>query len=53
MDKMTRALSLASYEDGGLESVFKAILKARRWDGALSGAFLRGILSSIANRLRL
>ena len=39
MDKMSRALSLASYEDGGLEKVFRAILTAPFWDGPLLEAF--------------
>lgn len=39
VDDMTRVLSLSSYEDGGLEAVFKSIVKARRWDGPLLGAF--------------
>jgi len=39
MAEMTRALSLASYEDGGLESVFDAILTAPHWDGPLLQAF--------------
>ena len=38
-DEMSRAVSIASYEDGGLENVFRAILTARHWDGALLGAF--------------
>ena len=39
MDNMSKALSIASYEDGGLESVFRAILKAPHWDGPLLQAF--------------
>ena len=39
IDKMTRAISLSSYEDGGLEAVFRSILKAQNWDGKLLGAF--------------
>jgi len=39
MDKMTRASSIASYEDGGLEKVFRAILKARDWNDPLLEAF--------------
>jgi hypothetical protein len=39
MDQMSRAVSIASYEDGGLENVFRAILTAPHWDGALLGAF--------------
>ena len=31
----TRAMSIASYEDGGLEAVFKAILQCRCWDTPL------------------
>jgi hypothetical protein len=39
MDQMHRALSLASYEDGGLEKVFRAISTAPQWDGPLLEAF--------------
>lgn len=39
MDRMSRALSIASYEDGGLEKVFRAILKAQDWDDPLLEAF--------------
>lgn len=39
MDNSTRALSLASYENGGLEKVFRAILLAKHWDGPLLQAF--------------
>lgn len=39
MDNMSKALSIASYEDGGLESVFRAILKAPHWDDPLLQAF--------------
>ena len=39
MDGMTRALSIASYEDGGLQAVFGAILQARNWDGPALQAF--------------
>ena len=38
-DDLTKALSIASYEDGGLEAVFGAILKAPDWQGPLLGAF--------------
>jgi hypothetical protein len=34
-----RAASIASYEDGGLEAVFKAILGFSQWDGPLLHAF--------------
>ena len=39
IDSVTKALSIASYEDGGLESVFRAILKSPHWDGPLLQAF--------------
>jgi hypothetical protein len=39
MDTQSRALALASYEDGGLERVFGAILTAQRWNGPLLQAF--------------
>jgi hypothetical protein len=38
-DDITRALSLATYEDGGLERVFQAFLTAPCWDGELLQAF--------------
>ena len=34
-----RALSIASYEDGGLERLFKAILQSGHWTGPLLQAF--------------
>jgi hypothetical protein len=39
IDDKSRALALASYEDGGLERVFRAILKAQHWNGPLLQAF--------------
>ena len=39
MARKSRALALASYEDGGLESVFRAMLKARHWNTELLQAF--------------
>jgi hypothetical protein len=39
LDDHTRASAIASYEDGGLESVFRAILKAPHWNGPLLKAF--------------
>ena len=39
IDPMSRALSIASYEDGGLESVFKAILKSENFDNPSLNAF--------------
>jgi hypothetical protein len=38
-DDMTRALSIASYEDGGLEAVFTAMLKAPEFNNPLIAAF--------------
>jgi len=39
MARKSRALALATYEDGGLESVFRAMLTARHWDTELLLAF--------------
>jgi len=39
IDGKIRALALASYEDGGLERVFRAILKAQNWNDPLLQAF--------------
>jgi hypothetical protein len=47
LDKTSRALSIASYEDGGLESVFRAILGAPRWEGALLQAFKHFLVEHI------
>jgi hypothetical protein len=38
-DSWTKATSLASYEDGGLERVFGSMLQARHWDNPLLRAF--------------
>ncbi len=38
-DDLVRASSLSSYEDGGLEKVFRSILRAQHWDNALLRAF--------------
>jgi hypothetical protein len=38
-DTSARAASIASYEDGGLESIFKAILTYSRWDSPMLKAF--------------
>jgi len=48
VDDETRVLSLASYEDGGLETTFRAILRARRWDGPLLHAFRHFLEGHIA-----
>lgn len=39
MDPQVRALALASYEDGGLENVFRAILTAPHWSTPVLAAF--------------
>jgi len=39
IDPKIRALALATYEDGGLERVFQAILTAPSWNGPLQQAF--------------
>ena len=39
MDPEIKAMALASYEDGGLEKVFGAILTAPKWSDPLLGAF--------------
>jgi hypothetical protein len=46
-DDMTRAVSLASYEDGGLEAVFKSILRAPEWDNDLLAAFRHFLVKHI------
>ena len=42
-----KALALASYEDGGLESVLKTILTAPDWDDALLQAFKHFLVEHI------
>ena len=39
IDPHIRALALATYEDGGLERVLRAILTAPHWNGSLQQAF--------------
>jgi hypothetical protein len=47
VEESARMVSLASYEDGGLEKVFRSILKARRWDGPLLQAFKHFLVGHI------
>ena len=47
IDQKVRALALASYEDGGLESVFRAILTAPQWDDPLLQAFKHFLVEHI------
>ena len=39
IDRDTRAMALASYEDGGLEKVFRAMLTTQRWNDPVLLAF--------------
>jgi hypothetical protein len=39
LDNVCRALSITSYEDGGLEKVFRTMLRFEHWDNALLRAF--------------
>ena len=47
MDRSIKAMALASYEDGGLERVFRAILTARKWNGPLLQAFKHFLVKHI------
>jgi hypothetical protein len=46
-DPESRARGLVSYEDGGLEAMFCAILDAQHWDGPLLGAFKHFLVGHI------
>src|SRR5579863_5504855 len=47
MDDEVRAMSIASYECGGLEHVFRAILKAEQWDTPLLEGFRHFLVKHI------
>ena len=47
MDPVTRAMSIASYEGGGLESVFRAFLTSPDWDNPLLAAFKHFLIEHI------
>ena len=47
LDDIARATSIASYEDGGLERVFQAILASRDWNGPLLEAFRHFLIQHI------
>jgi hypothetical protein len=47
MDPLTRAMGLSSYEDGGLEAVFRAILTAPDWNEPSLGAFKHFLVEHI------
>ena len=46
-DPLTRAMSLSSYEDGGLETVFSAMLTAKDWNEPSLGAFRHFLVEHI------
>jgi hypothetical protein len=47
MDPLTRAMSLSSYEDGGLETVFRAMLTSPDWNEPSLGAFRHFLVEHI------
>ena len=47
IDPHIRALALATYEDGGLERVFRVILTAPSWNGPLQQAFRHFLVEHI------
>ena len=47
MDPVTQAMSLSSYEDGGLETVFEAMLTAPDWNEPSLGAFRHFLVEHI------
>jgi hypothetical protein len=48
VDEMVSVASLPSYEDGGLEAVFRSILKAQNWEGPLLEAFKHFLVGHVA-----
>jgi hypothetical protein len=47
IDMIVRAASIASYEDGGLERVFRAFLQAQSWDAPLLQGFKHFLIEHI------
>ncbi len=47
MDPVTKALSISSYEDGGLERVFGAMLRSPDWSNPLLAAFRHFLVEHI------
>jgi len=47
LEPTVRAMSLSSYEDGGLETVFRAMLTAPDWDESSLGAFRHFLVEHI------
>ena len=48
VDEAVGVASLPSYEDGGLEVVFRSILKAQNWEGPLLKAFKHFLVGHVA-----
>lgn len=48
IDAVTRAKSLATYEDGGLEAVFRSVLQAQHWNTDLLKAFRHFLVGHVA-----
>lgn len=48
VDDQIKAMSITTYEDGGLESVFRAMLQAPHWDNPLLQGFRHFLLKHIA-----
>ncbi len=46
-EPIARTLSISSYEDGGLEAVFRAILLAPHWESPALGAFRHFLVEHI------
>jgi hypothetical protein len=47
LDEVTRAISIASYEDGGLTRVFSAMLRAPDWRGSRASGFRHFLVQHI------
>ena len=47
LDRLPRALSISSYEDGGLESVFRAMLRFESWNSDLLRAFRHFLIEHV------
>jgi hypothetical protein len=47
IEVVVRAASIASYEDGGLERVFRAVLQAQSWDTAVLQGFKHFLIEHV------
>jgi hypothetical protein len=47
LDRLPRALSISSYEDGGLEAVFRAMLQFDSWNSDLLRAFRHFLIEHV------